>query len=795
MTRVLGAAATPRPDANTTPTITFATRKIAADAPVKIAELPPPAAGSTPLHLAAQQGDAALLRSLLSTGAPINATNQAGATPLHLAAFGNFVPCIKILVEEGADVNVQDAEGSTPLHHAASNHAAAAIAILIQSKARTDIFDDEGFAPLHHSAFNDSVDSLRSLVAHGANIELKDNVEGSTALHICAFVGNEAVLSALLKLKPNISATDNDLATPLHKAAFKGNKQCIDILIQNGASVDTVDATLSTPLHMAAHEGCATAVRCLLDHKAQTNATNKHGRTPLQLAQMKGHRACVLLLSKADGETPSSPEPGASPPLSPKDAKLSPTRPTYPNFLSTSGPQTTMTPLSQLRTQSERNFKSPDTLGLQYKPSSTRPGTPINSPVASLLLKEKLGKIKPTTSTAAVVAPAETKSSTTHSAEPVPPSSDPSDGTIATPPSKPRSVSDSSGDEEFEEEMSDYSKVDKYGFVRNDITKLGPREKEREAKAALKWSRMISTWSTWRAKKESQLQERVIKGIPDCVRGTVWKLFMAADERKAALKSKGEVYAEVVVEGLKTQDARQIDLDIRRTYRNHFMFRASSGVGQQTLGNVLKAYAYYDKEVGYCQGMSSVAALMLMYMEEEDAFCALICLLDAESKFSMTGLYRPGFPKLLWCFKTHETLLAAFLPGLSAHMKREGIETSMYATKWFQTLFLESLPFPVVLRLWDLFLCWGYEAVFAIVLSILSVFEDKLRAMPFEDLLGFFGDLLPKHSMPPDEMLRPFKKFMRRLKSSPYRLTPPPNDLSSLSSSPSSSPVVAKKAT
>ena len=32
---------------------------------------------------------------------------------------------------------------------------------------------------------------------------------------------------------------------------------------------------------------------------------------------------------------------------------------------------------------------------------------------------------------------------------------------------------------------------------------------------------------------------------------------------------------------------------------------------------MLAAYSMYNTEVGYCQGMSQVAAILLMYMDEE----------------------------------------------------------------------------------------------------------------------------------------------------------------------------------
>ena len=60
---------------------------------------------------------------------------------------------------------------------------------------------------------------------------------------------------------------------------------------------------------------------------------------------------------------------------------------------------------------------------------------------------------------------------------------------------------------------------------------------------------------------------------------------------------------------LYSNDVRQIDLDVNRTYRNHVMFRERYGVKQQSLFHVLAAYSMYNTEVGYCQGMSQIGGL------------------------------------------------------------------------------------------------------------------------------------------------------------------------------------------
>lgn len=57
-----------------------------------------------------------------------------------------------------------------------------------------------------------------------------------------------------------------------------------------------------------------------------------------------------------------------------------------------------------------------------------------------------------------------------------------------------------------------------------------------------------------------------------------------------------------------------------RTFPTHPYFSAQLGAGQLSLYNILKAYSLLDQEVGYCQGLSFVAGVLLLHMSEEDAF-------------------------------------------------------------------------------------------------------------------------------------------------------------------------------
>lgn len=52
-------------------------------------------------------------------------------------------------------------------------------------------------------------------------------------------------------------------------------------------------------------------------------------------------------------------------------------------------------------------------------------------------------------------------------------------------------------------------------------------------------------------------------------------------------------------------------------------------------------WPFVFQEVGYCQGMSQITALLLIYMNEEDAFWALVKLLSGH-KHAMHGKLAPS---------------------------------------------------------------------------------------------------------------------------------------------------------
>ena len=58
---------------------------------------------------------------------------------------------------------------------------------------------------------------------------------------------------------------------------------------------------------------------------------------------------------------------------------------------------------------------------------------------------------------------------------------------------------------------------------------------------------------------------------------------------------------------------------------------AGTPAGQAALRRVLRAYSYYDRDVGYCQGMNFIVGMFLTIMTEEEAFWVLVGKLSNDS--------------------------------------------------------------------------------------------------------------------------------------------------------------------
>lgn len=270
-----------------------------------------------------------------------------------------------------------------------------------------------------------------------------------------------------------------------------------------------------------------------------------------------------------------------------------------------------------------------------------------------------------------------------------------------------------------------YKVTDRFGFLHEQElptrTALEEKQKQQEIERVDKWLKMLKKWGKYR--NSDKMCRRVYKGIPLQVRGQVWSLLLDVEKMKKENEGKYEQMKEQAKSF--SSEIKQIDLDVNRTFRNHIMFRDRYGVKQQALFHVLSAYSVYNTEVSYCQGMSQIAAILLMYLNEEDAFWALAQLLTNQ-RHAMHGFFIPGFPKLQRFQAHHEQILNKLFPKLKKHMDKEQMTTGIYTTKWFLQCFIDRTPFTLTLRLWDIYILEGERVLTAMAYTILKLHKSKV---------------------------------------------------------------------
>uniref|UniRef100_A0A667XVD2 Rab-GAP TBC domain-containing protein n=1 Tax=Myripristis murdjan TaxID=586833 RepID=A0A667XVD2_9TELE len=219
--------------------------------------------------------------------------------------------------------------------------------------------------------------------------------------------------------------------------------------------------------------------------------------------------------------------------------------------------------------------------------------------------------------------------------------------------------------------------------------------RQREAK----WINIISQWDRILMKKSSK----------DCT-------------STPSLNDRVIVPSVSVCQSLDSQPALQswvdvIERDLDRQFPFHEMFLSRDGHGYRGLFRVLKAYTQYQPEEGYCQAQGPVAAVLLMNMPAEEAFW---CLVQISEQY-LPGYYSPLLEGVLFDAAMLTWVLKRTCPAAHKHLQRHSVEPLMFATDWLMCLFTRHLPFNTLLRVWDLFFCYGVRVLYQVAVVLVRL--------------------------------------------------------------------------
>ncbi|KAJ4832845.1 hypothetical protein Tsubulata_001927 [Turnera subulata] len=236
---------------------------------------------------------------------------------------------------------------------------------------------------------------------------------------------------------------------------------------------------------------------------------------------------------------------------------------------------------------------------------------------------------------------------------------------------------------------------------------------------------------------KEELEVLVRGGVPMALRGELWQAFVGVKVWRVekyyqdllALEPNPVIHVEQSDTDHKdstTDPVRvsekwkgQIEKDLPRTFPGH---PALDDDGRNALRRLLTAYARHNPSVGYCQAMNFLPALLLLLMPEENAFWALMGIIDDY----FVGYYSEEMIESQVDQLVFEELVRERFPKLVNHLDYLGVQVAWVTT--LVPLHLHehaSMGKWSVLRVWDVLLYEGNRVMlFRTALSLMELYDQ-----------------------------------------------------------------------
>ena len=267
---------------------------------------------------------------------------------------------------------------------------------------------------------------------------------------------------------------------------------------------------------------------------------------------------------------------------------------------------------------------------------------------------------------------------------------------------------------------------------------------------------ILPNWSE--RKKDKNIKEYFYQGLPDNVRGRVWMLCLGNKfsitkeyyeiqvkniketlEKYKINNSKSEIETDKEKNNIKDKEKsiNIIELDIERTFPYLGLFKGDSPMAQD-LREILRVFVISRPDIGYIQGLSFIAGILLLNMDKFKAFISLMNLILNPIILPFYKMDNESIQQRLQLFKQ---VFYFNLPELCEHFDELNLLPENYFLSWNMTLFTRDVNLELAKRIWDVFMVEGIKAIYSAAIVFLSHFEDKLLKMDFVEIMTYIGSI------------------------------------------------------
>jgi len=242
----------------------------------------------------------------------------------------------------------------------------------------------------------------------------------------------------------------------------------------------------------------------------------------------------------------------------------------------------------------------------------------------------------------------------------------------------------------------------------------------------------INNWKQYidnheKLERSYELKMLIRNGIPNSLRSKVWGWIVKQRTRhiqERILSKFGEGYYEQMVQLAQPElVAKQIELDLLRTLPYNKFFNSNSAAGIDPLRRVLRAYSNHNPAIGYTQGLNRLAAVALLFTNEEDAFWTLVAIIEC---ILPNGYYSETLIASQADQRVFKDLLGEKSPRLLRHMTSHKMDTTLITFNWFLCIFCDNLHHHITFHVWDIFLYEGSKVLFRFALALFKLNEEEI---------------------------------------------------------------------